>query len=143
MPLTKIHILTDLHFHLPPLHKILNSLKLLMQERLNGFTVSRQTAKNLTVNRDQPSKKNFYHQPLKKQLLLAVELFSSKSFKSHYFSCSSLTPGSQRILLTTGSTSFHVPKYTHFTVFSTHLALQLTSNGKYFRFQIINDYKLH
>ena len=45
-----------------------------------------------------------------------------RSFKSQYFGCLSRTAGSQRILLT-DTTSFHVPKYTQFMIFSTHLPL--------------------
>ena len=42
-----------------------------------GLTVSRQTAKNLTVNRQKKGK--FYRQPSKKQLLLAVKRFQGLS----------------------------------------------------------------
>ena len=78
------------------------------KERLNG--VDRQPSNGQKFYR-QPSKKGkFYRQPSKKQLLLGVKRFIS-------FSCLSRTAGSQRIVLT-GTTSFHVPKYTNFTVFS-------------------------
>ena len=64
-----------------------------------GLTVSRQTAKNL---------------PVKKAVVISRQT-ALRSFKSR-------TAGSQRIFLT-GITSFHVPKYTHFRVFSTLLLL--------------------
>ena len=78
-------------------------------ERLNG--VNRQPSNGQKINR----------QPSKKAVVISRQTVS-RSFKSHYFSCSSRTAGSQRIVLT-GTTSFHVPKNTHFTVFSTHLRL--------------------
>ena len=108
-----------------------------------GLTVSRQTAKNLNVNRQKRPKFTVDRQ---KGVVISRQT-ALKSFKSEYFSCSSRTVGSQRIFLT-GTTGFHVPKYTHFTVFSTHLlltdiyfllTLQLSSIWNYFRFQNIND----
>ena len=83
-----------------------------------GLTVSRQTAKNLTVNRQ---KWGNLLSTVKKAGIVSRKTVS-RSCKSHYFSCSSRTVGSQRIVLT-GTTSLHVPKNTHFTVFSTHLRL--------------------
>ena len=84
-----------------------------------GLTVSRQNAKHLSVK-----KGKFYSQPSKKAVVIRRETVS-RSFKSHYFSYSSRTAG----IFLTGTTSFHVPKYTQFTVFSTHLPLNFHYNG--------------
>ena len=78
-------------------------------ERLNG------------VNRQPSNGQKGYCQPSKKREILPTTVKKAdviscqtvlRSSKSHYYcSCSSRTAGSQRIVLT-GTTSFHVPKYT-------------------------------
>ena len=97
-----------------------------------GLTVSRQTAKNLTVNRQKRG--NFTDKRQTKKLWLYIKRFL-RSFKPHYFSCSSRTAGSQRIVLI-GTASFHVYRYTHFMVFSTHLLL----NWHYNRLLSVSKY---
>ena len=92
-----------------------------LQKRLrNG--VSRQSSNGRKFNR-QPSKKaKFFPSTVKKAVVIRRQMVWG-CFKSQYFSCSSRTAGSQRRVFLTGSTSFHIPKYTHFTVFSSHLLL--------------------
>ena len=77
-------------------------------DRLNG--VNRQPSNVQKFNR-QPSKKGkFYRQPSKSNCFSRQMVL--RSFKCHSFNSSSRTAGSQRIVLS-GTTSFHVPKYTH------------------------------
>ena len=91
----------------------------MLQEHLNG--VNCQPLNGLKFNR-QPSKPgNFCRQPSRKAVIVNRQTVS-RSFKSHYFSCLFWTASSQRIVLA-GTTSFHVPKYTHFTVFFSNLPL--------------------
>ena len=77
-----------------------------VDERLNG--ASRQPSNDQKFNR-QPSKRgNFYRQPSKEAVIVSRQTVTG-SFKSHCFSWSSRTAGSQRIFLTS-TTSFYVPK---------------------------------
>ena len=78
-----------------------------------GLAVKRPKLKSSTVK-----KGHFYRQPSKN--VITCHHAALRSFKYHFFSCSSRTAGFQRIVLT-GTTSSHVPKYTHFTVFITDL----------------------
>ena len=82
----------------------------------NTVEPSRQTAKILTVK-----KGKFLPSAVKRAVVVSRQT-ASRSFKSHFFSFSSRTAGSPWIVFT-GTTRFHVPKYTHFTVLSTNLRL--------------------
>ena len=100
-----------------------------------GLTVSRQTATSSTV-------KKWEILPSTVKEAVAISRQRVLLFQiSVQFSCSSRTAGSWRIFLT-GTTGFHVPKYTHFSVlhsFVSKLTLPLTSFWKYFQFQNISD----
>ena len=88
-----------------------------------GLTVSRQPAKNLTVNRQK--RENIYHQPPQKAVSGYQPSNCFKVFQISLFLL--LTPD---FLLSKNrfnwQTSFHVPKHTHFMVFSRILRLNNT-----------------
>ena len=92
-----------------------------------NFFINQPVTRRLNGVNRQPSKgQKFNRQPSKKQLLLGVKRFSGLSNLtiSVHFSCSSWNAGFRRIVFFFPVTaSFHVPKYTHFTIFSTHLQL--------------------
>ena len=90
-----------------------------MHKLLSELTVSRQKAKNLTLK---TGKMSTLPSTVKKAAVIISSQTVSRSFKSHYFSCSYRTAGSQRIFLT-GTNSFHVLKHIHFTAFLTYLRL--------------------
>ena len=104
-------------------------------------TVNVHRASQWNRNRQPSNGQKFNRQPSKKQLLSAVKRF--QGLLNLCFSCSSRTAGSQRIILT-GTTSFHFPKNTHFTVSSTHLRLNwhfnclLPGNTSGFKILMIN-----
>ena len=82
-----------------------------------GLTVSRQMAKHLSTVK----KGEIFPSTVKKAVVSSRQTVL-RSFKCYYFSCTSWTTGSQRVVLT-GTSSLHVPKYSYFTVFSTNFRL--------------------
>ena len=93
---------------------------------LNG--VNRQPSNGQKFNR-QPSKKGIFLPSNVKKVVIISRQMISRSFKSHYFSCSFRTAGSQteRIVLTSTS-SLHVPKYIYVMAFFANLYLNWQYN---------------